>query len=100
MRPLEAAPSPSPAATRIVLQPEESGALTLDLQKRRGLPAGKSIRLVTRSLACLTREPRRLRAAAKTSSLRWLDRVLVGGVVPAEENPAGVREPSFTRERG
>ena len=100
MRPLEAAHSPSPAGTRIVLRPEESGALRLDLLKRRGLPAGKSIRLVSRSLACLTREPRDVRAPANTSSLRWLDRVLAGSVSPAEENPANVRERSFTRERG
>ena len=100
MRPLEAAHSPSPAGTRIVLRPEESGALRLDLLKRRGLPAGKSIRLVSRSLACLTREPRDVRAPANTSSPRWLDRVLAGSVSPAEENPANVRERSFTRERG
>ena len=94
MRPLEAAHSPSPAGTRIILQPEEFGALRLDLLKRRGLPAGKSIRLVTRSLMCLTREPRRVRVPAKTSSIGWLDCVLGGSVTvsPAEENPAGVRE--------
>jgi cell division inhibitor SulA/protein ImuA len=80
MRPLEAAQSPSPAGTRIILRPGESGALHLDLLKRRGLPAGKSIRLVTRSLSCITREPRRVRAPAQTPSLGWLDRVLGGGV--------------------
>ena len=76
MRPLEAAQSPSPAATRIVLGPEESGVLRLDMLKRRGLPAGKSIRLATRSLACLMREPRVVRAPAKTPSIGWLDRIL------------------------
>jgi hypothetical protein len=100
MRPLEAAQSPSPAGTRIVLRPEESGVLSLDLLKRRGLPAGKSIRLVTRPLACLTREPRYVRVPAKTSSIGWLDRVLAGNVSAAEENPPNAREHSFTRERG
>ena len=100
MRPLEAANSPSPAGTRIVLRPEESGELTLDLLKRRGLPTGKSIRIVTRSLACLTREARYLRTPAKTQSIRWLDRVLAGSAPPAEENAANVRERSFSRERG
>ncbi|MEO8102370.1 MAG: SOS cell division inhibitor SulA [Betaproteobacteria bacterium] len=100
MRPLVAAQSPSPAGTRIVLTPQDSGALTLELLKRRGLPAGKSIRLVTRSLACLTREPRVVRAPAKTSSIGWLDRVLSGTVFPVEEKSANVRARSFTRERG
>lgn len=100
MRPREATHSPSPAGTRIVLTPAESGALTLDLLKRRGLPAGKSIRLVTRTLACLTREPRLVRAPAKTTSIRWLDKVLVANLPAAEDNPASVRERSFTRERG
>ena len=100
MRPLEAAQSPSPAATRSILKPEASGALALDLLKRRGLPAGKSIRLVTRSLACLTRAPRPLRTPAKTSSISWLDRVLGGSIPTTEENPASVRERSFSRERG
>ena len=100
MRPLEAAQSPSPAGTRIILRPGECGALQLDLLKRRGLPAGKSIRLVTRSLSCLTREPHRVRASAQTASIGWLDRVLGGSLPHTEETPAGVRERSFTRERG
>ena len=100
MRPLEATHSPSPAGTRIVLRPEESGALSVELLKRRGLPAGKSIRLVPRALACLTREPRYVRVPAKHPSIRWLDRVLGGSLSMPEENPAGVRERSFTRERG
>ncbi len=106
MRPLQAAQSPSPAATRIILTPQASGALALDLLKRRGLPAGKSIRLDPRSLACLTREPQRVRvrvrvrAPAKTSSIGWLDRVLGSSILTTEENPASVRERSFSRERG
>lgn len=100
MRPLEAAQSPSPAGTRIVLRPEDAGALRLDLLKRPGLPAGKSIRLVTRSLACLTREPRYLRAPKKTQSSGWLDQILGGNVSTTEETLATVRERSFTRERG
>ncbi|MEP7157576.1 MAG: translesion DNA synthesis-associated protein ImuA [Betaproteobacteria bacterium] len=57
MRPLSAADSPSPAGTRIVLQPEKSGALRLEMKKRRGLPPGKTIHLETRTLDCLRREP-------------------------------------------
>ena len=100
MRPREAANSPSPAATRISLQPKESGVLRLDLLKRRGLPPGKSVRLATRSLACLTREPRSVRVPAKTQTPGWLNRVLGGGISCSEENPATVRERSFSRERG
>ena len=100
MRPREAANSPSPAATRISLQPEAAGVLRLDLLKRRGLPQGKSIRLATRSLACLTREPRWVRVPAKTPTPGWLNRVLGGGISGSEENPANVRERSFSRERG
>ena len=102
MRPLEAASSPSPAGTRIVLQPEESGVLRLDLQKRRGLPAGKSIRLVTRTLACLTREPRVVRAPANTKSTGWLDQILASSDSTSTESPASIRirQRSFTRERG
>ncbi len=100
MRPREAAESPSPAATRISLQPEAAGALRLDLLKRHGLPQGKSIRLATRSLACLTREPRWMRIPAKTPTPGWLNRVLGSGISGVEENPANVRERSFSRERG
>ena len=100
MRPLEAAHSPSPAGTRIVLLPEDFGVLRLDLLKRRGLPAGKSIRLATRTLTCLTREPRYVRVPAKTSSMRWLDQVLAEGTSTTDENPASIRLRSFTRERG
>ena len=100
MRPRVAAESPSPAATRISLQPETAGALRLDLLKRRGLPQGKSIRLATRSLACLTREPRWVRIPAKTPTPGWLNRVLGGGTSGVEENPANVRERFFSRERG
>ncbi len=102
MRPLEAASSPSPAGTRIVLQPEESGVLRLDLQKRRGLPAGKSIRLVTRTLACLAREPRVVRTPANTKSTGWLDQILASSDSTTTESPASIRirQRSFTRERG
>lgn len=100
MRPRNAANSPSPAATRIVLQPEDAGVLRLDLLKRRGLPSGKSIRLVTRELACLAREARSVRVPAKTQTPGWLNRVLGGGIACSEENPATVRERSFSRERG
>ena len=100
MRPREAANSPSPAATRIVLQPEDDGVLRLDLLKRRGLPPGKSVGLVTRSLACLTREARSVRVPAKTQTPGWLDRVLGGGISSSEKNQATVRERSFSRERG
>ena len=100
MRPIEAAKTPSPAGTRIVLQPEDAGVLRLDLLKRRGLPAGKSIRLVPRTLTCLARDPRLVRVPAKTSSMRWLDKVLAESTSASEEHPASVRLRSFTRERG
>ncbi len=100
MRPVEAAASPSPAGTRIVLQPEGDGALRLDLRKRRGLPAGKSIRLFTRTLTCLTRKPRYVRAPLRTSSISWLDQVVAEATSRTEQNPPGVRQRSFNRERG
>ena len=100
MRPIEAANTPSPAGTRIVLQPEDAGVLRLDLLKRRGLPSGKSIRLVTRTLTCLTRDPRFVGVPAKASSIRWLDKVLAESTSTSDENPANVRLRSFTRERG
>jgi cell division inhibitor SulA/protein ImuA len=100
MRPREAARMPSPAATRIVLHPEAAGQLRLELLKRRGLPAGKSIHLVARTLACLAREPRAVRVPAKTPTLGWLDQVLGSGISADQENPATVRERSFSRERG
>ena len=100
LRPLEAANTPSPAGTRIVLKPEGAGGLRLDLIKRRGLPAGKSIRLVTRALACLTREPRYVRTPQKTTSVGWLDQMLASSLITAGENPPNVRQRSFTRERG
>ena len=99
MRPLEAVNTPSPAGTRITLQPENGGVLRLDLLKRRGLPAGKSIHLVTRTLACLARAPRDMRTPQKATSIGWLDRILTGSVTTAGENPASVRQRSFTRER-
>ncbi len=100
MRPLEALNTPSPAGTRIALQPENGGVLRLDLLKRRGLPAGKSIRLSTRTLGCLTREPRYVGTPQKTTSIGWLDRILTDNLATAGENPVNVRQRSFTRERG
>jgi len=100
MRPVEAANTPSPAGTRIVLQPEDAGVLRLDLRKRRGLPAGKSIRLVTRTLPCLTRVPRHVRAPVKNISSQWLDSVLTNSIPTGEENTANVRQRSFTRNAG
>ena len=95
MRPRAAANTPSPAGTRIVLQPEEAGVLRVDLLKRRGLPAGKSIHLVTRTLACLTRTPRYVRIPAKTSSIRWLDQILDGNT-PSTRARASTKAPSAT----
>lgn len=100
MRPREAVNTPSPAGTRIALQPEHGGVLRLDLLKRRGLAAGKSIRIVTRTLACLTREPRYVRTPQKATSVGWLDRILTVNTATAGENPVNVRQHSFTRERG
>lgn len=100
VRPLEALNAPSPAGTRISLQPEDGGVLRLNLIKRRGLPAGKSVRLLPRMLACLTREPRYVRASQKAASIGWLDRILTGNMATAGENPVNVRQRSFTRERG
>ncbi len=95
VRPLEALNTPSPAGTRISLEPEEGGALRLNLIKRRGLPAGKSVRLVPRTLACLTREPRYVRTPQKTT---WLDRILTESLTTADESPANPRQHSLSRE--
>lgn len=101
LRPLDAANAPSPAGTRIVLKPAEAGMVRLELIKRRGLPQGKSLRLAARTLACLAREAKPVRARLpKGEAARWLDRVLGNPVPLAEPLVAGVRERSFTRERG
>jgi cell division inhibitor SulA/protein ImuA len=83
LRPLTAASSPSPAATRIALHPEKGGALRVELLKRRGLPPGKSVRVAARGLACLQREPAIVRANKLTKSDAftrpdWLENVVSG----------------------
>lgn len=107
MRPLAAADSPSPAGTRIVLHPEKLGALRLDLQKRRGLPPGKSIRLETRSLNCLKRElipiPIPSTRTAKITPAHespgmtpdWLEEVLTAPTAP--DINVRVRQPDSNR---
>jgi len=101
LRPLDAAASPSPAGTRIVLQPAEAGTLRLELIKRRGLPQGKSLRLAARTLACLAREAKPVRATLSNGqAARWLDRMMGNPVPLTEPVTAGVRERAFTRERG
>ena len=86
LRPLAAAVSPSPAGTRIALHAEAGGALRVELLKRRGLPPGKSVRVIARSLACLKREPvfvhntAQTCSSAETSVPAWLDNVLSGTV--------------------
>jgi len=73
LRPLESLVAPSPAGLRIGLHAEAGGALRLDLVKRRGLPAGKSVTVTPRKLPCLLR----LGATGARPS-RWLDRLLTG----------------------
>jgi cell division inhibitor SulA/protein ImuA len=113
LRPLEAAASPSPAGTRITLQPMPTGAIKMELIKRRGLPQGKSLIVAARSLACLGRDARPVRVTpakvpklpnvAKGQAARWLDQVLGNQVPLTEPVTAGIRErseQSITRERG
>ena len=94
VRPLEALNTPSPAGTRISLQPEEGGVLRLNLIKRRGLPAGKSVRLMPRTLACLTREPRHVHTPQQTTSIGWLGSILT----TVAESHTDPRQRSLARE--
>jgi len=73
IRPLAALAAPSPAMLRIGLHAEVGGALRLELVKRRGLPAGKSLTLVPRKLPCLDRA-----GVVPTPPDRWLQRILSG----------------------
>jgi cell division inhibitor SulA/protein ImuA len=83
-RPLAAAALPSPAGTRIVLRPEEAGVLCIELLKRRGLPPGKSVRVMTRTLPCLqraqaaVRETKSAKPATETTPPRWLENIVSG----------------------
>ncbi len=77
MRPLAALASPSPAVLRIGLHAEAAGALRLELVKRRGLPADKSLRLTPRTLPCLTRAPAKT-PATNGQADRWLHALLSG----------------------
>ncbi len=84
IRPLAAASSPSPAGTRIALHPEANGVLRIELLKRRGLPPGKSIRVTTRTMACLQREPAIVRDPSstkphtETATPLWLEHMVSG----------------------
>jgi hypothetical protein len=84
LRPLAAAASPSPAGTRIVLRPEEAGVLCVELLKRRGLPPGKSLRVMTRALPCLHRMPvavcetKSAKSGTKTTQPNWLENIVTG----------------------
>lgn len=69
---------PSPAVLRLALAAAPGGALEVELVKRRGLPDGKTVRLVPRSLACLQRP----RTAPPVPAVPWLSR-LVAGTQPA-----------------
>ncbi|MBI3716499.1 MAG: hypothetical protein HY255_10945, partial [Betaproteobacteria bacterium] len=73
IRPLVALAAPSPAVLRLGLHAEAAGALRLELVKRRGLPAGKSLTLVPRKLPCLDRA-----GVVTTLPDRWLQRILSG----------------------
>lgn len=84
LRPLTAAASPSPAGTRIVLRPEDDGALRVELLKRRGLPPGKSVRVMARILPCLQRAPtivretKSARSNTETAQSHWLEKIVSG----------------------
>ena len=96
IRPLEAAATPSPAGLRIALHPTGDGKLRLDLLKRRGLPMGKSIHLVTQVLPCLARRglPAKSRLEIGESS-RWLKQLLAGSTSTSRL----VRERSLIQDR-
>lgn len=102
VRPLSAAASPSPAGTRIALHPGPSGSLRLALLKRRGLPPGKQLHLLTRELACLQRQVGRIPAFAAAgqaeltvSSSSWL----AGLLSASRPSPVTIRERSADRNR-
>ncbi len=103
MRPLSAAASPSPADTRIALHPGPSGSLRLALLKRRGLPPGKQLHLLTRELSCLQRPVGRVPAFAgvgqaeqmTASSSSWL----AGLLSASRPSPVAIRERSVDRAR-
>lgn len=101
LRPLEAAASPSPAGTRIALHPEENGVMRVELLKRRGLPPGKSVPIVARSMVCLKRKPAFVRDTASaspdtgTSAPRWLGNVLSGNA----STPVSIRTRLFDSDR-
>lgn len=96
IRPLDAAASPSPAGLRIALHPAGDGKLRLDLLKRRGLPPGKSITLITQVLPCLARVgmPAKSRLEIGESS-RWLKQLLAGSASTSRL----VRERSLIQDR-
>ncbi|MBL8525547.1 MAG: SOS cell division inhibitor SulA [Betaproteobacteria bacterium] len=80
LRPLAAANFPSPAGTRIALRPENGGVLRVEFLKRRGLPAGKSVSVAPRSMACLKKAPRveRQREKSTHTARKWLQRLVYG----------------------
>ncbi len=106
-RPIAAAGRPSPAQLRIVLKAVQSrarnlGAIEVQLLKRRGLPAGKTIVLETRALACLRRQHKgeRVMAVHKNAGQQhaargWLDRVITSTSTSA----ANIRQRSFDLDR-
>jgi hypothetical protein len=106
-RPVTAAGRPSPAQLRIVLKAVQSratnpGALEVQLLKRRGLPAGKTIVLETRALACLQRQSAIERKAGvyknadqQHPARGWLGRIIGS----ASTSAANIRQRSFEIDR-
>jgi cell division inhibitor SulA len=106
-RPVVAAARPSPAQLRIVLKAVQSratnlGALEVQLLKRRGLPADKTIVLETRALSCLQRQHVVERAVGvhKNADQQhrghgWLDRIISS----ASTSAANIRQRSFEIDR-
>ncbi len=117
MRPIIAASRPSPAQLRIALKTaraveavkianplhQPSGALELNLIKRRGLPMGKTLVLETRSLACLKREQATQPRHVPSTARGWLERVIkapaVLGTAPVNAPTTNVRQRSFELDR-
>ena len=91
VRPSQFAAHASPARLRLVLTGEASGALTVRLLKRRGLPPNKTIVLDARALACLRR--RRTPVAQEHALPAWFAHApacLFHGSAPLQgERPSG-----------
>jgi protein ImuA len=106
-RPVAVAARPSPAQLRIVLKAVRSratnlGAIEVQLLKRRGLPAGKTIVLQTRVIACLQRQRTdeytagiHKNADQQHATRGWLDCIINS----ASTSVANIRQRSFELDR-